>query len=131
MQVNNKQRTSSKKRSDRIKFAVIAILIIALIATLTLSILSKGFKDWSLFKSKAADQSEEQVEEDTFIINPISSEFLKLVPIAYASEASPAAELAHTIRLTATVLPEGAPQAVTWSVRFKNPSSACEQSSRR
>lgn len=109
--------------------AILGVIVVLLIGVLVASICMQGFTNPDPFGLFAKDEpspenpgGEDDVEpEDVFVLNPISTQFVKL--LATAMPGAPYDE-DHSVHLTATVEPENAEdKTVDWTIAFANPSS--------
>lgn len=119
------------KKAKHWGVAVAIVLVVILVLALSLSVITGGYRDWTKLKP---DQSEEPAGEEQTTGGLVMPEETKGNGIALMSAAiaeedyeengiSAQAETAYTV--TATVQPENATdKRVTWSVAWKNPSSA-------
>ena len=139
---NKKSNKSSGKRAAASSLAqrntraiiILSVIITLLIGVLVASICMQGFTKLDPFGLFAKDdpapdipggdfpgEEEKSEPEDVFVLNPVSTQLVKL--LATAMPGAPYDE-DHSVHLTATVEPEDAEdKTVNWTIAFANPAS--------
>ncbi len=120
-------------KSDAVKWIVVGVLIIAIIATIVLGCFSSWFTNWDTstwFGGEKTEQTEPEPEEDnggaviTDVIESGISLMSAVIPVSEYEDygISTLSETSYT--LTATVTPSyAANPTVVWSVEWVNPSA--------